>query len=147
MGLGQMAVFIRVLHHLFFPCLSSYKLEDAGNEGRAKDMATLHKHAHQHITSIQGFTNDKSIFYSPAVIRLLCPQHLRDKFDEDPEQFGHDLQNWKGIIIREDFPTFLYPESGYDPDFPDEGLLCGPFLLLVCIPIICMCIANLFIVL
>ena len=63
-----MAVFICVLHHLFFPCSSSYKLKDAGNEGCAEDMATLHKHAHQHITLIQGVTNDKSIFYSPAVI-------------------------------------------------------------------------------
>jgi len=147
MGLGQMAVFVCVLHHLFFPCSSSYKLEDAGNEGHAKNMATLHKHAHQHITLIQGFTNDKSIFYSPAVIHLLCPQHLRDEFDEDLEQFSHNLQNWKGIIIHKDFPMFLYPESGYDPDFPNESLLHGPFLLSVCVPINCICIANLFIVL
>ena len=95
----------------------------------------------------QGFTNDKSIFYSLAVIRLLCPRHLRNEFDEDPEQFGRDLQNWKNIIVREDMPAFLYPDSGYDPDFPDEGLLHGPLLISVSVPIIFMCIANLFIVL
>jgi len=142
-----MAVFVCVLCHLFFPCLSSYKLKDAGNEGRAKDMATVHKHAHQYITSIQGFSNNKSIFNSLAVIHLLCPWHLCNEFDKDLKQFGHDLQNWKNIIVHEDMPAFLYPDSGYDPDFPDKGLLHGPLLVSVSIPIIFICIANLFIVL
>jgi len=131
----------------FFPHLSSYKLELAGNEGFTDDIAKLQKHAHQDIPSIKGFTHDKSVFYSLAVIRLICPRHLRDEFDKDPEQFGHDIQNWKDIILPEDMPTFLYPESGYDPEFPGEGLLRGPFLVSVRVPVICMCIANLFIVL
>jgi len=147
MGLGQMAVFVHVLCHLFSPCSSSYKLKDAGNKGHAEDMATVHKHVHQYITSIQGFTNDKSIFNSLTVIHLLCPWHLHNEFDEDPEQFGRNLQNWKNIIVHEDMPVFLYPDSGYDPDFPDKGLLHGPLLVSVSVPVIFICIANLFIVL
>lgn len=36
-------------------------------------------------------------------------------------------------IVAEDFPTFLYDESLYDPEDLSKGLLRGPFLLAVCL--------------
>jgi hypothetical protein len=70
-------------------------------------------------------------FSHHATARLLCPRHLRDEFDEDRDKFCRDVQNGNRIIIHDDWPSFLYPEEGYDPDAIDWGLLRGPFLVSV----------------
>ena len=72
---------------------------------------------------------------------------MRDDFDKDRAKFCRDVQNGECDITHEDWPSFLYPETGYNPDNLDKGLLRGPFLLSVSRSIVCICIANLSIVL
>jgi len=86
-------------------------------------------------------------FNHHASARLLCPRHLRDKFDADRKAFCRDVQNGKRIIDHDDWPSFLYPETGYNSEAIDEGLLRGPFLVSVSHSVICICIANLYLVL
>jgi hypothetical protein len=48
-------------------------------------------------------------------------------------RFCRDVQEGKISVVADDWPTFLYPEDGYDPNAIDVGLLQGPFLLSVSI--------------
>jgi hypothetical protein len=41
------------------------------------------------------------------------------------------MQNDTRVIWHDDWPLYLYPEDGYNPDAIDENLLSGPFLLAV----------------
>jgi len=86
-------------------------------------------------------------FCHPATARLLCPRFLRDELDNDREKFSRDVQNGNRIIIHDDWPSFLYPEDGFDPDAIDGGLLRGPFLVSVGLYVIHICTANIHIVL
>ena len=46
-------------------------------------------------------------------------------------RFCLDVGDGATIITADDWPSFLYPEDGYDPEAIDENLLRGPFLLSV----------------
>ena len=90
---------------------------------------------------------DTRSFCHHATARLLCPRRLREKFDKDREQFCRDVQNGVCSITHNDWPSFLYPEDGYNPDVIDEKLLQSPFLVSVSSIIFCISMANLSIVL
>jgi hypothetical protein len=62
---------------------------------------------------------------------MLCPRHLRNDFDENPEAFCHKVLNGTIAVLHDDWPSYLYPEDGYDPDAIDQNLLQGPFLVMV----------------
>ena len=142
------------------------------DKGRSDDCATLREDAISYIRPVKDVAGVEDVpevdrkakkdargfrhHSSDSTARLLCPRHLRDKFDEDREKFCRDVENGKRVIIHDDWPAFLlltimtlYPEdaSGYNPDAIDKGLLRGPFLVSVSIPIDCMFTANLFVVL
>jgi hypothetical protein len=78
-----------------------------------------------------GAKKDQRGFCHPSTARLLCPRSLRDKFDSDRETFCRDVQNGTNLISQDDWPSFLYPEEGYNHDAIDENILRGPFLLSV----------------
>jgi len=87
-------------------------------------------------------------FCHHATACLLCPQCLQEKFDEDQVKFCCDVQNRIFKITHNDWPSFLYPEDGYNPDVIDEKLLQSSFLVSVsCSIIFCISMANLSIVL
>jgi hypothetical protein len=138
-GVVHLASFVSAQYPLLLISRSfSCKLEHAGKEARTTDFTMLHKHAHRYVPSIEGYpasarreNRDTRGFCHPAIARLLCPRQLRDRFDADKEGFCRDVQNGNQIIIHDDWPSFLYPEGGYNPDAIDEGLLRGPFLVSV----------------
>jgi hypothetical protein len=70
---------------------------------------------------------------------MLCPRPLREVFDRDRAKFCHEVEHGIRILIHDDWPSFLYPETGYNPRVMDHGLLRGPFLVSVSISVICMC--------
>ena len=78
---------------------------------------------------------------------MLCPRHLWDKFDKDREKFCCEVQNGKIHVLHNSWPSFLYPESGYNHRVVDGGLLRGPFLLSVNLYAIRICVANVCLVL
>jgi hypothetical protein len=49
------------------------------------------------------------------------------------EGFCRRVQNGTLAITHNDFPSFLYPEDEYNADALDGHLMCGPFLLSVCL--------------
>ncbi|KAL6308596.1 hypothetical protein BKA93DRAFT_725335 [Sparassis latifolia] len=61
--------------------------------------------------------------------RLLCPRSMLAEFDRDRNAFCRDVE--EGIIPIDscEWPSFLYPEDGYDPDNIDTNLLRSPFLV------------------
>jgi len=97
-----------------------------------KDLKTLRKHAYRYIPSIEDY-RDTSPFNNFAIARLLCPRHMRDTFDLDKEleDFCHCVQNGLYTFSHHLWPSFLYPETGYNPDAEEKGLLRGPFLISV----------------
>lgn len=56
---------------------------------------------------------------------------MREDFDLDNERYCHHVQSGFLGITHDDWPTFLYPEAGYDPDKDERGLLRGPLLVAV----------------
>jgi hypothetical protein len=70
-------------------------------------------------------------FYHPATARLLCPREMRDRFDQNPDDFCMAVLDGALKISHHDWPTFLYPEDGYKVEVIDHTLLQGPFLLAV----------------
>ena len=74
---------------------------------------------------------DQRGFAHTTTARLLCPREWRDRFDRNPEAFCTEVHNGAVEIRHDEWPTFLYPEDGYDPDVIDHTLLQGPFLLAV----------------
>jgi hypothetical protein len=81
-------------------------------------------------------------FSHPSTACLLCPRYLRDEFDTDKEGFCRSVQNGTLVISHINWPSFLYPENGYDPEAVDEHLLRGPFLLSVRVPSDIQCMLN-----
>jgi len=154
-GVVHLASFVRARYPPLLISRSFFcKLEHAGNKARTEDFATLHKHAHRYIPSVEGYpatghreNEDTRGFCHLAIARLLCPRQLRDRFDADKEGFSRDVQNGMLAITHNDWPSFLYPEDGYNPDAIDEGLLRGPFLLSVSPYVIRIYTANIHIVL
>lgn len=128
------------------------ELERASSKSCTKDrdFAKLRKHAHWYIPSIEGYPDigigtreDNSGYNHVATGRLLCPRRLRDQFDRHNEGFCRSVVVEHRVFKEEDWPTFLYQESGYNPDAEEKGLLRGPFLVYVGHPIICVRTANL----
>jgi hypothetical protein len=70
-------------------------------------------------------------FSQLTTARLLCPRKLRERFDQDPHAFRQDVLSGVQEISHNDWPDFLYPEDGYNPEAIDQTLLQGPFLLSV----------------
>ena len=125
-------------------------MDNAANKGRSDDCGTLREAAIGYIRPVKDIPDldrkaNKELrgFCHHATARLLCPRHLRDDFDEDWEKFCRDVQNGKRIITHDDLPSFLYPETDYNPDAIDETLLRSPFLVSVSHSINCICITNL----
>ncbi|PCH34937.1 hypothetical protein WOLCODRAFT_86262, partial [Wolfiporia cocos MD-104 SS10] len=67
-------------------------------------------------------------FYHPATGRVLIPRCLRDDFDADPAEFCRAALACEIEITADDFPSFCYPENGYNAEEPDENLLLSPIL-------------------
>ena len=125
-----------------------------GSKNRTNDFAKLRRYARWFIPSIEGYQDigvgtreENSGFHHVATGRLLCPRYLRDCFDHDMERFCRSVRDGDRIFGRRDWPSFLYPESGFNPDADEKGLLRGPFLVHVSPPIICVHTANLSLVL
>ena len=119
-------------------CLSSPKLDKAASKGRSDDCGSLRDNGIRYIPHIPGIPQlepsakkDQRGFHHHSTARLLCPRRLRDKFDEDKDKFCASVQNGTQIITHKSWPSFLYPEDGYDPNEIDKNLLRGPFLLAV----------------
>lgn len=154
--LGDLASFVRTRFCLLSHSSSLIKLEDAGSKHRTADFAKLRSHAHWYIPSIEGYSDitfkfrttlDNSGYNNIATGRLLCPQRLRDCFDKNKEGFCRSVRDGDRVFGLRDWPSFLYQESGYNPDAVEKGLLRGPFLVYVSPPIICIRSADLSIVL
>ena len=140
---------------------TSHQLVQAGSKGRSDDTAGLRVVSINYIPPVRGVLgvkdvpmliprNDKLVcgFNYHAMARLLCPRSLRDEFDEDREQFCHEVNEGKINISHNDWPSFLYEEDTYNPDALDEGLLHGPLLVSVrCYSILCLSAADISIVL
>jgi hypothetical protein len=135
-------------------------LDQSGNKGRSDDCASLREDAIGYIRQVKGIPGVEDVpeldrkakkdtrgFNHHATARLLCPREIRDEFDKDREKFCRDVQNGTRSITHKDWPSFLYPENGYNPEVIDEGLLRGPFLVSVSFSVICLHIANLSVVL
>jgi hypothetical protein len=121
-----------------YPCSSFNKLEHAGNKDRTKDLAMIRKHGDRYIPSVYGYTGiggtkDNLSHHDITAARLLCPRRLRDWFDRDMEYFCDDIRNGDRPYPCSDWPSFLYPETIYNPDAVEKGLMRGPFLLSVSI--------------
>ena len=74
---------------------------------------------------------------------------MRDIFDsvQDSERFCRDVQSGFLTITHHVWPSFLYPETGYDIDAQGKGLLQSPLLVSVSRSFIYTHTANLSIVL
>jgi hypothetical protein len=104
------------------------------------DCGSVRDNGLKYIPYTDGYPNvdfaakkEKRGFYHPMTARLLCPRHLQEQFERNPEHFCHDVHYDNIFISHDDFPSFLYPEGGYNPEAIDENLLRGPFLLSVCL--------------
>jgi hypothetical protein len=100
-------------------------------------------------TQINSKALTKSVrgFAHKATGRLLCPRVRRDEFDEDPEKYSlyiifvhilmfllrfcQAVQSGSIAIKATDYPSFLYPEHGFDPEDIEQGLMRGPLLVKV----------------
>ncbi|KAI0276933.1 hypothetical protein BC826DRAFT_976713, partial [Russula brevipes] len=114
------------------------ELDHAGSKGRSDDCGSLRENGLKYIprndTYIEvdfGMKKELRGFSHPTTARLLCPRHWRDAFDRNLDAFCNDVLNGLVEITHDNWPTFLYPEDGYDPDVIDHTLLQGPFLLAV----------------
>jgi hypothetical protein len=114
------------------------KLDINASKGRSDDCGSLRETGLKYIPRMPGIPQlepnakkDQRGFRHYSTARLLCPRHLRDKFDEDKDKFCTSVQNGTQLITHKSWPLFLYPEDGYDPDEIDKNLLRGPFLLAV----------------
>jgi hypothetical protein len=92
LAIGELASFVRACYLLRNRHLCPQKLEQAANEGHAKDLETLRNHAYRYIPSIEEYQGT-SPFNNFAIARLLCPRHMRDVFDSDKEEFCHLVQS------------------------------------------------------
>lgn len=140
-----------LIHH---SCFRFHKLEHVSSKDRTDNFARLRKHAHWYIPSLEGYpdlgigtTKDNSGYHHIATGRLLCPRRLRDDFDKDKEGFCRSVRIDNRAFRPDDWPSFLYQESGYDFDAVEKGLLRSPFLVSVGPSIICIHTANISIVL
>jgi hypothetical protein len=109
-----------------------------GSKYRTKDFAKLRAYARWYIPSIEGYPDigigtreDNSGFHHVATGRLLCPRRLQDDFDKNMVQFCRDVQNGHKVFGCRDWPSYLYPEKGYDPNAEEKGLLRSPLLVYV----------------
>lgn len=125
-------------------------MDQAASKGRSDDCGTLREAAIGYIPPVEGIPDldrkaNKELrgFCHHATARMLCPRSMRDEFDKDWEKFSRDVQNGKRLIDAEGLPSFLYPETGYNPYAIDETLLRGPFLVSVSHTIIYMCTTDL----
>jgi hypothetical protein len=114
--LGDLATFVRGRYNRLAFYSFFYKPAYTGDEGRDEDIAILQKYAHQYIPSIEGHSDNISAPRQFPTLRLLCSCHLRDRFDEDEKIFCRDVQAGAILITKSDWPSFLYPETGYNPD-------------------------------
>lgn len=96
----------------------------------------IRKHADQYIPSVYGCTDDGGTEDNPGhrditAARLLCPRRLRDRFDTDTEYLYDSIRNDARPFSCSDWPSFLYPETAYNPNAVEEGLMRSQFLLSV----------------
>jgi hypothetical protein len=60
----------------------------------------------------------------------------------DREGFCLNVQNDTRVIWNDDWPSYLYPEDGYNPDAIDNNLLRGPFFHLRYVTVFLVTIAT-----
>jgi len=82
-----------------------------------------------------------------AIAQLLCPQHERDTYDSDKESYCRNVQNGIRSITHHKWPSFFYPETEYDPNREEKGLLRAPLLVSVSLSFIYTRTTNLSLVL
>jgi hypothetical protein len=118
------------------------KLDNAARKGYSDNCRSLCENCLKYIPCIPDITllkpnqkKDQQGFCHHSTAHLLCPWHLRDKFDRDRDQFCSNVLNGKMVISHTTWPSFPYPEDGYNPLMIDENLLHGLFLLSVSPPI------------
>ncbi|OBZ75284.1 hypothetical protein A0H81_04986 [Grifola frondosa] len=81
------------------------------------------------IRYLAGRTKHLRGFKDLATARLLTPRLLRDQFDRNPQLFCREVREGTIKIKSADFPSFMYPENGFNVDRAVIGLCKGPFLL------------------
>jgi hypothetical protein len=120
--------------------LTPSELEQAGSKGRSDDCGSIRENGLKYIPYAKedlevefNTKKDQRGFSHPTTARLLCPRQMRDTFDDDPREFCREVLNGKRLISHNNWPSFLYPENGFNPDAIDEKLLRGPFVLSVCL--------------
>ena len=137
------------------------KLVQRGSRGRSDNCGSLRDNGLKYIPRIAGISELEhdakknqagvlSPFDSQAPLahrrawtaRLLCSRHLRDEFDMDREGFCRNVQNDTRVIWHDDWPSYLYPEDGYNPDTIDNNLLRGPFCYLRYVTVFLVTIAT-----
>ncbi|KAI0324784.1 hypothetical protein GY45DRAFT_1375279 [Cubamyces sp. BRFM 1775] len=104
-----------LLDHVMTYMQSAYK--SCGDEKyRSAPGPSLQKYA-------RGWTN----WYTA---RLLCPQALLKRFDEDWERFAEQVMGNSQLVCGGNFPSFLYDQPAAEADPTDEaaGLLMGEYL-------------------
>jgi len=69
--------------------------------------------------------------HHPQLSRLICPAIYLADFDRKPENFRKKLLRGKILIRARDWPSFFWPQNGYDPEHLFDGLLRNPILILV----------------
>lgn len=118
--------------------LTVRQLDKTASKGRSDDCGSLRDNGLKYIPHIPGIhqlepnaKKEQRGFRHHSTARLLCPRRLRDRFDEDRDKFCINVQNGTQPITHKSWPSFLYPEDGYDPNEIDKNLLRGPFLLAV----------------
>ncbi|KAF9539267.1 hypothetical protein CPC08DRAFT_651227 [Agrocybe pediades] len=115
----------------------------ATSAARSDDLSSLNKLALAYTASAEageclvppikvGSTKSKTRGHKhPQLSRLLCPAKYLADFDKDPEAFQKKLARGKVAVRSRDFPAFLYPKNGYDPNDLESGLLRNPVLIMV----------------
>ncbi|OBZ67138.1 hypothetical protein A0H81_12930 [Grifola frondosa] len=118
-------------------------LEYHARAARSDDIASLKRDAHLFTkdidlpngVNIPAFHTDMGNksnrgWNHVGLARLLVPQSMRDKFDEDPKKFVRKVRTGVYKITAEDYPSFMHADDGYDTSAEDKALGMGEFLLL-----------------
>ncbi|KAI0288389.1 hypothetical protein BC826DRAFT_971634 [Russula brevipes] len=111
-------------------------LDSAAKKGRIDDCSSLRENRLKYIPRhekypevVFGTKKGDRGFYHLTTACLLCPRSLREQFDQAPDAFCKEVLSGIQVISHDDWPLFLYPEDGYEPEIVNHSLLQGPFLL------------------
>lgn len=135
-ALNKLGHFVSLHSHTLIPlfCWSSSKLDMTASKGCSNSYELLPESSLKYIPHLSEITllkanakKDQCGFHHHLTACLLCPWHLRDKFNKDRDKFYTNMQNGMWIITHKSWPLFLYPEDGYYLEEINKNLLCPIF--------------------